>query len=842
MNQPESLRRLGDFEIVRELGRGGMGVVYEARQLSLNRKVALKVLSGGLGLTGKAVQRFRREAEAAAKLHHTNIVPVHATGEQDGIHFYAMELIEGPSLDHVLRQLRQPGEDPSQPAHLDVTGPFVPQTDASSNSPAPLSSSSLGSGSGYFDAVARMIAEVADALDYAHTNGVIHRDIKPSNLLLSPQGRLSVNDFGLARVLEQPGLTITGEFVGTPAYTSPEQITAGRIPLDHRSDIYSLGATLYELLTLQPPFTGKQRDQVLAQIVHKEPRPPRKVNPKVPVDLETICLKALEKDPDRRYQTAGQMAEDLRRYVNRYAIAARRAGPVQQLLKWARRQPVAATSLGCLLLAVAVAFAFAYQAHRSEQQRLDQQEQARRELLDEKIRSAYQVASSGDLKKTDEAIKEIEALGASTGQVRLLRGMVAYFRDDPKAAMGELEQAVKLLPESVTALALLAVSYGDCDQNDRGLQTLLEMVKHQPSSPEDYLFRGYAHEYIHPGQGLDDLKEGLRQRDSPLGRALRSFALGNRALDRADKKDGEAALADANLARGMLPNNPLALSASLYARTVLAALYAEAKLTNQRLAVLQEAQQDIQALEPFISLSGVGWELWAFYVLTGDTARALDATRRSLEASGNPKTAWCTALQLYGEDRLPEARQCLERGRESGLLGDLLRVLIVAESPDGQRLALQEYDNLCRKYRLEGRNEHYSSVIALLLGQKELAQAALEKEGARTGGKSEATKGSRKAEEQFARGELSEDNFLAKAGNSRFKQFGARYERGISRLAVGDRKSAKEHFQKAVATRAFWVDDYQWCVAFLSRLEKDPTWPPWIPGKPLGHGLNSKGH
>src|SRR6516162_5336351 len=149
----ETPRRLGDFEIVRELGRGGMGVVYEARQLSLNRQVALKVLSGGLGLTGKAVQRFRREAEAAAKLHHTNIVPVYATGEQDGTHFYAMELIEGPSLDHVLRRLRQPGGDAVPSTHLDVTGPFVPQTDASSNSPSPLSSSSLGSGSGYFDTV-----------------------------------------------------------------------------------------------------------------------------------------------------------------------------------------------------------------------------------------------------------------------------------------------------------------------------------------------------------------------------------------------------------------------------------------------------------------------------------------------------------------------------------------------------------------------------------------------------------------------------------------------------------------------------------------------------------------
>src|SRR5262249_19501057 len=151
------------------------------------------------------------------------------------------------------------------------------------------------------------------------------RDIKPSNLLLSTDGRLHISDFGLARMLEEPGMTITGEFMGSPSYMSPEQITAGRIPLDHRTDIYSLGVVLYELLALQPPFIGNSRDQILAQIVQKEPKPPRSLNKKVPLDLETICLKALEKDPDRRYQTAGAMAEDLRRFVNRFEISARRA-------------------------------------------------------------------------------------------------------------------------------------------------------------------------------------------------------------------------------------------------------------------------------------------------------------------------------------------------------------------------------------------------------------------------------------------------------------------------------------------------------------------------------------
>src|SRR5262245_22948713 len=285
-------RRLGDFEVGREIGRGGMGVVYEAVQVPLKRKVALKVLASGLGLTGRAVERFHREAEAAARLHHSSIVAVYATGAQDGTHFYAMELIDGPSMDHVLKCLKSSnGPDPTSEAtavspQLAQTGPYT-GSGSTTDAVAELTSSSLGSGSDYFDRVARLIAEVADALDHAHKQGVIHRDIKPSNLLLSSEGRLSINDFGLARLLEQPGMTMTGEFVGTPAYMSPEQITAGRVPADHRTDIYSLGATLYELLTLQLPFTGAGRDQVLAQIIQKEAPRPRKLNPKVPLDLET---------------------------------------------------------------------------------------------------------------------------------------------------------------------------------------------------------------------------------------------------------------------------------------------------------------------------------------------------------------------------------------------------------------------------------------------------------------------------------------------------------------------------------------------------------------------------
>ena len=201
---------------------------------------------------------------------------MYATGEEKGMHFYAMELIDGPSLDRVIRRMREvsggreppvgtspQGADVPPSPDLETTGPDVPEA-----GPQPtLSASALNSDGQYFDAVARMIAEVADALHYAHRQGIIHRDIKPSNLLLSPAGRLSLNDFGLARMLEQPGMTLSGEFVGTPAYMSPEQIAVGRLALDHRTDIYSLGATLYELLTLEPPLRASRRDQVLTQIV-----------------------------------------------------------------------------------------------------------------------------------------------------------------------------------------------------------------------------------------------------------------------------------------------------------------------------------------------------------------------------------------------------------------------------------------------------------------------------------------------------------------------------------------------------------------------------------------------
>jgi serine/threonine protein kinase len=611
-----------------------MGVVYEARQISLNRKVALKVLSANLGLTPKAVQRFHREAEAAAKLHHTNIVPVYATGEEHETHFYAMELIEGPSLDRVIRQLRssetgQPlGKGIStksrlSPARMVATGSYVegkipveqigehPAETEGGGQSAPLGvgSPSLNSDCHYFDTVAKMSAEVADALEHAHKNGIIHRDIKPSNLLLSPDGRLSINDFGLARILEQPGLTLTGEFVGSPLYMSPEQITAGRTPLDHRTDIYSLGATLYELLTLQPPFTGERRDAILAQIIHKEPKAPGKLNKKVPRDLETICLKALDKDPDQRYQTAGAMADDLRRCLNRFAILARQVGPIGRLVKWIRRRPSLAAALACAVTAVLVAAFTMYQAHVAEQRHLATLRQAEEQHVaarrQQAIERAMLEAMSGNFDAAEGALQEAVLAGASTGQARMIDGLLAQQRGDFAKACLRLEQAVQLMPDSVAARAMLVVALQSAAQHEKSDEQLRALEGLSPTTPEDYLFKARAEMEEDWDLALRTLNDAIRLYNRPLARLIRAQVRANQVSDTAKVADAEEALKDARAATDLLPNNVLALLTSVHAHLAAAGVYDEAGDRTKRDQCLSQAGKDVQAAcEPSIRPHG----------------------------------------------------------------------------------------------------------------------------------------------------------------------------------------------------------------------------------------------
>jgi serine/threonine protein kinase/WD40 repeat protein/tetratricopeptide (TPR) repeat protein len=360
---------LGDFRILREVGRGGMGVVYEAEQVSLNRRVALKVLPLAATMDPRHLQRFRHEARAAALLHHPHVVPVHGVGCERGVHYYAMQLIEGCSLAAVIDVLR--GADPGGKEPWDSpTAPYAPGGDAApTRPPAALNTVPLRRGRAFFRRVAELVAQAADALDYAHGMGVVHRDVKPANLLLDAGGNVWVTDFGLARLGEGPGLTVSGDLLGTLRYMSPEQALARHGLVDHRTDVYSLGATLYELLTLRHAVAGAGKQEILHRLAFEEPVAPRKLDKSVPAELETVTLKALAKNPGERYATAQELADDLRRWLGDRPTLARPPGLLQRLRKWSHRHRPLVVGLGAFLILLAAGLGLgmvAYGVHQGE--------------------------------------------------------------------------------------------------------------------------------------------------------------------------------------------------------------------------------------------------------------------------------------------------------------------------------------------------------------------------------------------------------------------------------------------------------------------------------------------
>lgn len=383
---PTDPERVGEFRILRRVGVGGMGAVYEAIQESLGRHVALKLLPLEAVADPKRLERFRREAKAAARLHHTNIVPVFGTGEADGRHFYAMQFISGHPLDAVIDEVKRLKDKTAAPTpravtdvanalvtgtfanppsplgvegsqvtrtfaadSADATRPGVPATPASDT--AAVSSPSISDGGRtYWATVARLGAQAADALAYAHGQGVQHRDIKPANLLLDLRGTVWVADFGLAKSNDADDLTLAGDVVGTIRYMAPERFEGGG---DHRVDVYALGLTLFELLCLRPAFQAPTRAKLVEQVLTSSPPKPRSINPAIPRDLETIVLKAIQRDPAARYQHASELADDLRRYLEDRSILARRATPQEQVWRWCRRNPAVAGLLAAVLLVFA---------------------------------------------------------------------------------------------------------------------------------------------------------------------------------------------------------------------------------------------------------------------------------------------------------------------------------------------------------------------------------------------------------------------------------------------------------------------------------------------------------
>jgi WD40 repeat protein/tRNA A-37 threonylcarbamoyl transferase component Bud32 len=403
---PSWPQRMGDFCILREIGRGGMGVVYEAEQESLGRRVALKVLPAALLHDPYRLERFQREARAAAGLHHTNIVPVYCVGQIDGVPYYAMQYIPGRSLEEVFGELRS-----SRKSEMVASGGHEPpEVPGSRLTPASRA---------HWITVARIGRQVADALAYAHAQGVLHRDIKPANLLLDPHDTVWVTDFGLAKAGDSDNLTQTGNVVGTLRYLAPERFSG---PGDARSDVCSLGLTLYELATLRPAYQESDRNQLVRQVIEAEPPAPRSIDPGIPADLETIVLKAIARDPAHRYPGAAALRDDLGRFLDDRPIQARRIGSAERLWRWCRRnRALAGLAAAVAVLLCAITALTAIAAVRSA--RTARTERANR------LEIAHQVALQ-HIASAARALEEGDVSGAALFNALALQAD----RDDPNRA------------------------------------------------------------------------------------------------------------------------------------------------------------------------------------------------------------------------------------------------------------------------------------------------------------------------------------------------------------------------------------------------------------------------
>jgi serine/threonine protein kinase/WD40 repeat protein/tetratricopeptide (TPR) repeat protein len=476
------LERLGDYRILREVGRGGMGIVYEAEQESLGRHVALKVLPSHHLLDGRQLQRFQRESKAAARLHHTNIVPVFGVGEADGLHYYVMQFIQGLGLDEVLSELRRlkaagspfapAGPAPARTVGREASARSVAQGLLTgdfgtldpllgSESPAPSGSSSnihlpgqtegstlSEAGRQYWQSVARVGIQVADALGYASSQGVLHRDVKPSNLLLDGRGTVWVTDFGLAKAADAEDMTHTGDVVGTLRYLAPERFQGHA---DLRGDLYALGLTLYEMMTLRPAFQESDRASLIQQVTGTEPLPPRKINRAVPRDLETVVLKAIARAPEHRYQTAAEMAADLQRFVDDRPILARRVSVRERFWRWCRRNPLLATATGLAAAALVAVTAVSLVFARAQARFAAEQEETNKEL-ERTLESLSRESATLAIERGRALIDKNEIRPAMLWLARGLERVPAKDRELRHSLRNHLAALHHHLPELVTIL------------------------------------------------------------------------------------------------------------------------------------------------------------------------------------------------------------------------------------------------------------------------------------------------------------------------------------------------------------------------------------------------------
>ena len=795
----EAGRRIGEFRIVRELARGGMGVVYEAVQTSLDRRVALKILPSGALLSPNALERFHREAATAAQLHHTGIVPVFAVGEEQGVHYYAMQFIEGCSLSDHLKGMRRDGITP----------------DAE-----------------YFRRVARWGQRVASALAYAHERDTIHRDIKPSNLLLDGADHVWITDFGLARTSARATITASGDVIGTARYMSPEQAGGGHDQLDERTDIYSLGATLYELLTLTPAFEGDSREEVLNRIARERPTPLRRRAAGVPRDLETIVHKCLEKESPRRYGSAAEVAEDLRRFLAHESILARRPSLLVKAGRYARRHRLRLAAAGVILLLAAIAVTLVVNRRHAEGKRLV--DQAFVEIMYER-----------DFQRGTELLDEAKSLGVDSSDLHLQRGLIRLIKNQSAAAIEDFTRALRRDRDSTEARLALAMALTSSGDYHAGRRELEQIPEEEIDSALGWLLHGNALSRTQGSRALEsyDRATALRPDFGPAI-AARAHYRGYRMLTEGRWDDLDPMLADGQALVVFRPNSSRSFAMRGHAWLVAAAYAARPDgPAEQREEWLERSRADFERAvslcredDPLAHVEqGTYFRVVEdFAAAEACFARALVADRLSSEGQDHTIVQKHVAMQ-WANGRLDEA------------LGEA--ALTVERSPAFYPVALEQAFLLAERGRLEearevcldivARQQAHANALLLtaalleLLGYPEDATDAVQTiAGAERGEVTSEDAGNAFATLALAcfAQERSEEEVLAECTDRPGTHAEIAFLIGLRRLAAGRREAALDAFRTCRDLGIFRFLEHRFSQVLLHRAANDPAWPRWRKG------------
>ena len=491
--------KLGDFEILNLIGTGGMGAVFLAKQISLDREVALKVISDISGARAKSLERFKREAKVLAKISHPHIVSIYEVGEEGPYAYFAMEFVKGVSLDKILASIRNASSDAKASEVMrmcleDKSGIYDKEYAKSRQKDG------AEIDTDYIVGISKIIICIALALENAHSKGILHRDVKPSNILIDSNGTPKLVDFGLARAETQQTITVTGEFFGTPSYVSPEQI---RKPdtVDCRSDVYSLAATYYECLTLHPPFEGNTVNETLTRVISREATPPKKYCPRLSTDFNTVLLHALEKSQEDRYLTAADFADDIENLLEFKPIKAKKPSITQRTYKTLRRNPLKVVAVGAFILVIIMGY-FLFSS------RIQQKNEAiARELYQLGSHKTSQGEFTEALMYLEKAIKvNPKFIGAYS-----LAGDCFRYLGQPQKAIEIYKQAIEIDPNNTDSYCNLGTTYRDLGRHDEAIEVFKQTIRINPNSTGAYYNLGITYRDLgHHDKAIEAFKQTVR--------------------------------------------------------------------------------------------------------------------------------------------------------------------------------------------------------------------------------------------------------------------------------------------------------------------------------------------